>query len=148
MSLPIFSLKPGDVHSGAPRRVSLARVLASSGGLFDKPGWPDRNLHTDAAAAAAAGLAAMVVSATQWEGHMAGLLVDIRGLAWFDGGEMNVKMPRSVGVGETLVSKVRLEALAERDGRTVAAFSVWVENAEAQQVLVGTASCPMPAAHA
>lgn len=147
MSLPILSMKPGDIRTGPVRTLTLARVLALSGGPLDKPGWPDRNLHTDEQAAAAAGLAHIVASGTQWEGHMAGLLVDTLGLAWFNGGCMNVKIPRSVRIGDRLVSKLKLDAVVQRDdGTAVAEMTVWCENAQAEQVLVGTASCPMPPA--
>jgi len=146
LSLPIASLKPGDTHSGRPRTLTRARVLALSGGPLDKPGWPDRNLHTDDAAAQAAGLAEMVVSGTQWEGHMAGFMVETMGVSWFNGGQMNVKIPRSVKVGETLQSKLTLDAIRQHEGCAVAEMTIWVENAEGQQVLVGTATCPMPLA--
>ena len=146
MSLPILSMKPGDVRSGRIRTMTLARARALSGGPLDKPGWPDKNLHTDAAAAAAAGLAEIVVSGTQWEGHVVGLLVDTMGLAWFDGGRMSVKIPRSVKIGETVQAKLRFDAIAQHEGRSVAELTIWCENAEGQQVLAGSATCPMPAA--
>jgi hypothetical protein len=145
-NLPIATMKPGDTHSGRVRTLSLSRVLALSGGPLDKPGWPDRNLHTDDAAARAIGLAEMVVSGTQWEGHMAGFLVETMGVAWFNGGQMNVKIPRSVKVGETLQAKLTLDAINLHEGRAVAEMTVWVENVEGQQVLVGTATCPIPMA--
>ena len=146
MTLPIATMRPGDVRAGRVRTITLARALALSGGPFDQPGWPDRNLHTDAAAAMSAGLAGIVVSGTQWEGHVVGLLVDTLGPAWFGGGRMSVKIPRSVRIGETVQPKLRLDAIAEEDGRTVAEFTIWCENAEGQEVLVGTARCPVPAA--
>ena len=144
VNLPIATMKPGDIRAGRPRTMTLSRVLALSGGPFDKPGWPDRNLHTDADVAVASGLSTNVVSGTQWEGHLASLLVETMGLGWFDGGQFSVKIPRSVKVGETVQAKLRLDAIIERDGVDVAEMSVWCENAEAQQVLVGTATCPMP----
>lgn len=145
MNLPISSLKPGDTLAGRARTLTRSRVLALSGGPLDQPDWPDRNLHTDDAAAQAAGLAEMVVSGTQWEGYMAGFMVETMGIAWFDGGQMNVKIPRSVKVGETLQSKLTLDAIGQHEGRCVAQMTIWVENVEGQQVLVGTATCPMPA---
>ncbi len=144
MSLPIMSMKPGDVRTGHVRTMTWARVLALSGGPLDKPGWPDKNLHTDAESAAAAGLPQVVVSGTQWEGHVAGLLVDTMGLAWFQGGCMNVKIPRSVKIGESLVPKLRLDAIVQHDKGAVAELTVWCENAQSEQVLVGTATCGMP----
>lgn len=146
MTPPIASMKPGDERCARARTMSLSRVLALSGGPLDKANWPDRNLHTDADAARAAGLAEIVVSGTQWEGHMAGLLVETMGMAWFHGGRMNVKIPRSVKVGETLQAKLKLDAITAHEGRAIAEMSIWCENSEGAQVLVGTATCPMPAA--
>jgi len=144
MSLPILSMQPGDQRVGRPRLMSLGRVLALSGGPFAKPGWPDKNLHTDMAAAQSAGLSTIVVSGTQWEGHIVGLLINTVGMAWFEGGTVDIKLPRSVRVDEVLTPSLRLEALAERDGRTIAQFSVAVTNGDGEQVLVGTASAPVP----
>ena len=42
----IGSMAIGSVTSGRKRTLTLARALALSGGAFDIPGWPDRNLHT------------------------------------------------------------------------------------------------------
>lgn len=35
----------------------------------------------------------MVVSGTQWEGYLVGLLVETMGQAWFEGGRLDVKIP-------------------------------------------------------
>lgn len=145
---PILSMQPGDQRSGRPRLMSLGRVLALSGGAFAKPGWPDKNLHTDLAAAQAAGLSTIVVSGTQWEGHIVGLLIETVGLAWFEGGTVDIKLPRSVRVDETLIPSLRLEAIIDQDGRRVAQFSVAVCNGDGDQVLVGSASAPLPRAAA
>jgi len=141
-SLPIHSMQAGDVRLGRPRLMSLGRVLALSGGAFATPGWPAKNLHTDMAAAQAAGLSTIVVSGTQWEGHMVGLLVDTVGPAWFEGGTIDIKLPRSVKVDETLTPRLVLEAFEERDGRRIARFAVAVTNDAGDEVLVGTASAP------
>lgn len=144
MSLPIDTMQPGDVRAGRPLVLSVARTLALSGGPFDSPCWPDRNLHTDIEAAQAAGLSEVVVSGTQWEGHLVGLLVRTFGIGWFDGGQLDVKLTRSVKVGETVQAKLRLDAVTHTEDRNVAELTVWCENGEGDQVLVGTATCPIP----
>ena len=144
-ALPILAMQPDDVRIGRPRLMSLGRVLALSGGPFPNPGWPAKNLHTDMAAAQAAGLATIVVSGTQWEGHMVGLLVDTVGPGWFAGGTIDIKLPRSVKVDETLTPQLKLEGFEERAGRRFALFSVTVLNGDGQEVLVGSASAPVPA---
>ncbi|HYF18360.1 MAG TPA: MaoC family dehydratase [Ramlibacter sp.] len=145
MTALLQRLQPGEVLHGPARRMTLARVLALSGGPLDKPGWPDRNLHTDHAAAVAAGLDGIVVSGTQWEGHLAGFLVDIFGRHWFGGGEFKVKVPRSVRLDDTLQPVVRCEDVEHTAGAALYQLAVWCENAAGEQVLVGTAQCRVPA---
>lgn len=146
MSALLQQVHAGATLAGRPRHMTLPRVLALSGGPLDKPGWPDRNLHTDQAAAAAAGLDGLVVSGTQWEGHLAGFLVEVFGLAWFEGGEFNVKIPRSVRLGDTLRPMLRCESMQLGPEGTRYELAVWCENGAGEPVLAGTASCTVPAA--
>ena len=149
----IGSMEIGNVVSGRRRTLTLARALALSGGAFDNPGWPDRNLHTDAKVAAATGLAEIVVSGTQWEGYLVGLLVELIGVGWFAGGELDIKIPRSVRIGDTVQPHARLVAINKDDradperramAATLVSLEVWCENGEGQQVMVGTARCTIP----
>ena len=135
----------GELYQGKPRTLTWARALALSGGPFDTPGWPDKNLHTDIAAANAAGLSAVVVSGTQWEGYLVGLLVEMFGAAWFSGGQLDIKIPRSVKIDETVRPSARLEAREPAGDGWRIALTVWCENQDGEQVLVGTASCIVPA---
>jgi len=144
MSLPILTMKPGESRAGKLHIMTLARVLALSGGPIDKPNWPDRNLHTDEEAARSNGLSEIVVSGTQWEGHLVSLLVETFGVGWFTGGRISVKVPRSVKVGETLQARLTLDRITQQDGTATAEMTVWCENADGQQCLIGTATCPMP----
>lgn len=143
MRLPIDEMKPGDVRCGKPRSLTMARALALSGGPFDKPGWPDRNLHTDAEVARSTGLVDVVVSGTQWEGYLVGLLVDTFGMDWFNGGRLQIKIPRSVRIGDTVQAKLRLDEVADQHGQRLAKMTVWCENGLGQEVMVGTAECPV-----
>ena len=68
-------LEVGEVRSGRPLTLSLARVLSFSGGPIDAPNWPERNLHTDPAKAREAGLAHLIASGTQSEGMLIGFLI-------------------------------------------------------------------------
>jgi acyl dehydratase len=124
--------------------MTLGRVLAFSGGPLSKSGWPDKNLHTDLAAAQRAGLSTIVASGTQWEGHIVGLLIDTVGMSWFQGGTIDIKIPRSVRVDEVLLPRIRLERLEDRiEGGQTAHFSVSVTNGDGEAVLIGTASAPV-----
>ena len=145
MRLPILDASIGQLYEGKARKLTLARALALSGGPFETPGWPDKNLHTDLEAAKATGLSAVVVSGTQWEGYLVGLLVEVFGTAWFDGGELDIKIPRSVKIDETLQPKVRVDARERSGDRLLVRLSAWCENQDGQEVMVGTASCAVPA---
>lgn len=134
---------PGAEFAGKARKLTWARALALSGGPFEKPGWPDKNLHTDIRAANDAGLAEVVVSGTQWEGYLIGLMVELFGMAWFAGGEVEIKIPRSVKIDETVQPKARLESREPVAGGTRYRLAVWCDNQDGQQVMVGTATCVM-----
>lgn len=140
-SLDPLSAGIGHVFEGRARQLTWARALALSGGPFETPGWPDKNLHTDLDAARKTGLSEVVVSGTQWEGYLVGLLVDICGIDWMHSGHLDIKIPRSVKIGETLRPMARLEAREKLDSGARIAFSIWCENQDAQQVMVGTAVC-------
>lgn len=141
MNPALLSAEPGRVFEGRARKLTWARALALSGGPFDAPGWPDKNLHTDLDAARAAGLSEVVVSGTQWEGYLVGLLVELFDLAWLRHGQLDIKIPRSVKIGETLQPKARVEGRETAADGIRVALSVWCENQDGQQVMVGTASC-------
>ena len=110
MSASVRDAAIGHVFEGKARKLTLARALALSGGPVETPGWPDKNLHTDLEVAKSTGLSEIVVSGTQWEGYLVGLLVDLFGIAWFGGGALDIKIPRSVKIDETLQPKARIEA--------------------------------------
>ncbi len=141
-----LSVAIGHVFEGRARQLTWARALALSGGPFETPGWPDKNLHTDLEAARKTGLSEVVVSGTQWEGYLVGLLVDICGIAWMRSGHLDIKIPRSVKIGETIRPKARLDARSKLENGERMDFSIWCENQDAQQVMVGTATCVVPGA--
>ena len=145
MSVFIRDARVGELYSGKARKLTWARALALSGGPWEIPGWPEKNLHTDLKAANDAGLSAVVVSGTQWEGYLVGLLVEIFGLSWFRGGQLDIKIPRSVKIDETLQPRARVEAREPHGNGERVALSVWCENQDGQQVLVGSAWCVIAA---
>ena len=146
MSAGLLTAEPGQVLAGRARQLTLARALALSGGPFDAASWPEKNLHTDLKVANDAGLAEIVVSGTQWEGYLVGFLVELFGMPWFRHGELEIKIPRSVRIGETLQPKARLETRETQAGGLRIALSVWVENQDGAQVMVGSAACTLPPA--
>lgn len=145
MSAPVTEASTGALFQGRPRQLTWARALALSGGPFNAPGWPEKNLHTNLEAANAAGLAEVVVSGTQWEGYLVGLMVELFGSEWFGGGTLDIKIPRSVKIGELIQPKARLQGRTRESDHVRIDLDVWCENEAGQQVLVGTASCAVRA---
>ena len=148
MIAKLLAAGPGDLLEGRARQLTLPRALALSGGPFDAAVWPEKNLHTDLKAANEAGLAEVVVSGTQWEGYLVGFLAELCGVHWFRHGELDIKIPRSVRIGETLQPKARVETRASTGDTLRVSLSVWVENQDGAQVLVGTAACTLPRSEA
>lgn len=143
MSATLRDAEIGRVFAGRARKLTLARALALSGGPFDAPEWPEKNLHTDLKAANATGLAEIVVSGTQWEGYLVGLMVELFGMDWLRHGTLDIRIPRSVKIGETVQPRARLEGRTDERGTTRVSLKVWCENQDGVEVLVGTASCAL-----
>lgn len=139
------TLTEGREFSGAARELSTGRILAFSGGPLASAGWPAKNLHTDAAKAAEAGLNAPIASGIQCEGDIIRLLIGIFGeKTWFRSGRLHVKYPRLVFAGTHLVARARVRALRRGDPGTFVELDVWCETSEKETVVVGTASCTAP----
>jgi hypothetical protein len=134
----------GTVFAGPVYHLSIERVLAFSGGPFSRPNWPDRNLHTDLEKAQEAGLPGIIVSATQFEGYLIDLLVDLFGETWFTAGAIENRIPKSLMLDDFVQPKAVLRAVDD-DGETrTFTMDVSCENQRGEQVLVGAASCRLP----
>ena len=144
MNAVLLNSEVGRVFEGRTRHLTWARALALSGGPFDASEWPEKNLHTDLKAANDAGLLAVVVSGTQWEGYLVGFLVELFGMHWFRHGELDIKIPRSVKIGETLQPKARIERREVQGEYLRIVLGVWCENQDSDQVMIGTAACMLP----
>jgi acyl dehydratase len=146
MTKPLVSaLAVGTRFSGLPRKLSAPRILAFSGGAFDAPGWPARNLHTDWAKAEEAGLAAPIASGLQFEGHLVELLYEMFGENWLATGTTQVKYPRPVLTDDVIEAVAQITALEPAGARLRVTLDVWCNRADNTTVLVGTASCMVPA---
>lgn len=144
MSAPAIMNAPvGTEFAGPVRRLTLERVLAFSGGPFSQPQWPDCNLHTNLDKARAAGLPGIIVSGTQFEGHLVDLLIELFGEAWFAAGTVETKIPRSLMLGDTVLPKAVLRDIRDEGGSRIFLLDVSCENQRGEPVLVGTASCAL-----
>lgn len=134
----------GSVFCGPRHHLSLERVLAFSGGPFARPNWPDRNLHTDLEKAREAGLSGVIVSATQFEGYLVDLLIDLFGDIWFTAGTIETRIPRSLMLDDVVQAKAVLQAVHDDGESRNYTMDVSCENQHGEQVLVGKASCRRP----
>ena len=132
--------KVGEEFAGKPKILSWARIWAFSGGPFSNQGWPKKNVHTDLEFARACGLPTVGVSATQYMGHMAELMIDLFGLDWLRHGTFDVKFVDLVDAGDTLVPKATVESKEARGSATKFNMNVRSENQRGRDVLVGSAT--------
>jgi hypothetical protein len=137
--LPELTL--GEVLRGRPLRLSLARVLAFSGGPFDEPGWPQRNLHTDPGRARDAGLDGIIASGTQSEGLLIAFLGDVFGPDWYATGELDVRFLKPVAVDSVVCPELKLIAMAREDACVRLTAECWCATDDGVRVIDGTASC-------
>jgi acyl dehydratase len=142
---PGAALEVGACFAGAPRKLSAPRILAFSGGAFDAPGWPARNLHTDPAKAKEAGLAAPIASGLQFEGHLVELLYEIFAENWLASGVLQVKYPRPVLTDDVVEAVAQVSALEPDEAEIRVSVDAWCSRADGTKVLIGTASCMIPA---
>ncbi|MSO93533.1 MAG: hypothetical protein EXQ86_09075 [Rhodospirillales bacterium] len=136
--------EPGEVFEGPLRRFSAARVLAFSGGPLGSPDWPERNPHTDAALARAAGFSTPVVSGQQAEGDLVRLMMGLFGPRWTTSGTLKVKFIRPLIAGDTVRTMARLRAKASKGAHADFEFEVWCETGNGDKVIVGEAKCWLP----
>ena len=126
--------KIGDEFRGRSLHLTLSRVLAFSGGAFDEPNWPLRNLHTIREKALEAGLPDIIISGTQFEGLLLSHLVDLFGPAWHSAGELTAKIVKSAFVND-IVTPVAVV----RDTTHGVELDVWCEKQTGDKILVGQA---------
>lgn len=137
-------LTQGQEFTGPLRCLSKARILAISGGTFGSSEWPRRNLHTDAAKAAEAGLPAPIASGIQCEGDIVRLLIRLFDEQWFSHGKLNVTHRRPVFEGTWIQAHARVGATTLVGQDEIVHVDVWCETPDKDMVTVGTASCVKP----
>ncbi len=134
----IRTLSTGAGFVSLPRRVTLARLLAFSGGPLDSPSFPDRNLHTDIELAAAAGHAAPISSGSHAEGFLLQLLVEILGHKWFTSGSLSVSFRGPVVEGDELTSHALVTDVRTTPDGWSCKMDVWCENQRGDRPLAGS----------
>ncbi len=145
MTTSMQTANVGATFEGRVREMSLDRILAFSGGFFDEPNWPHKNLHTDLAKAQEAGLPDLIASGNHSVGILVELLVQLFGEIWLCHGELDLKVVNSVYAGDTVQAKAVVKERQETDNGTTVTLDAWCENQTGTLVIVGTAMCPMHA---
>jgi acyl dehydratase len=133
--------KPGAEFSGKPKPMEESRVFAFSGGKFNAPGWPAKNIHTSLDFAKSVGLPTRAVSATQYEGHLTDLLIDLFGKNWFKHGRMEAKFIALVDVNDVVTSRAVVVSNEKEGDTSRITLDTWCENQRGEKVLVGKSSC-------
>ena len=141
MAIITEDTKEGYEAFGKPKTLAEARVWAFSGGRFNVPGWPAKNIHTDLEFAKNCGVQTRAASATQYMGHLAELMIDLFGEKWFKHGKMELKFIAIVDVDDRLLSKAIVRSKEKESGGIRFNLDVWAENQHGNKVAVGTASC-------
>lgn len=134
-------MKIGTEYSNKPKLMAEQRVFALSGGPFNSPNFPAKNIHTSLEFAKSVGLPTRAISAAQYEGQLTALLVEILDDDWFKHGRMEVKFIATVDVGDVITSKAVVSSIEKQKEGTRIFFNVWCENQHGNKVLIGTASC-------
>ena len=129
------------IVAGRTFAMSAARVLAFSGGSFDDPGWPHRNLHTDMGKAKEAGLDNVIASGTQSEGLLLTLLVATFGAAWHRRGHLEVRFVRPVRVDDTVRPMLQWTSADIRGDAVQFSVKCWCEDGAGERVVDGIARC-------
>ncbi len=143
MTASIQTADVGATFEGRVRDMSLDRILAFSGGFFDEPNWPHKNLHTDFAKAQEAGLPDLIASGNHAIGILIELLIQLFGDTWLRHGELDLKVVNSVYVGETVQAKAVVKERRQTEAGDVISLETWCENQTGTTVIVGTATCPL-----
>ncbi|UCD08081.1 MAG: MaoC family dehydratase [Dehalococcoidales bacterium] len=134
--------KEGESFSGKSKKVSWERIWAFSGGPFTFEGWPKKNIHTDIDYARACGLPdnKVAASATQFQGYLVQLMIDLFGIEWLSRGTMDVKFIRIVNAGDIITASAAVISKEKNEHSTLFTMNVDCENQDGEKVLVGTAT--------
>lgn len=130
----------GDEFAGKQKKMTWERIWAFSGGSFNTPGWPKKNIHTDLEFAKSMGLSMVFVSATQYLGYLTELMINLFSEEWLRGGKTNdLKFIKPVTEGDTIQIKAKVKSKKDEESAIEYTLDVWCENQNSDKVLVGIA---------
>jgi acyl dehydratase len=100
------------------------------------------NIHTDDAAAQAAGLPGRVAPGIQCFSFISEMLSRLFGMNWICGGKIKIKFIRPILIGETIICEGEVKQIfpSEKKGEGFAELEVWCKNAQGDIVTSGSAT--------
>ncbi|HAA93994.1 MAG: hypothetical protein CMM48_17720 [Rhodospirillaceae bacterium] len=135
------SAEVGDVFCGPPKHITFERLTTFSGGpLSNAPNWPKPNQHTDYAYAKERGLPTICASATQYQGHLVALMIDMFGMDFLTTGKLDFKLIKTVLDLDTVSPAFVITSKEEGGDGTTYGIDVWTHNQDWQKVLIGGGS--------
>jgi len=132
--------KEGEKFIGNPKKVSWERLWTFSGGPFNNSEWPKKNIHTDLEFARKCGLPSVAASATQFQGYVIQLMIELFGIQWLYHGTMDVKFIKIVDAGDTLTAGAEISKIDALNGVKLFILNIFCENQRGEKVLVGSAT--------
>ena len=140
MALITKDTKIGEQFTGKPKTYAWERLWAFSGGRFRLEGWPTKNIHTDLPFAQASGLPVVAASATQYEGNMTQLMIDLFGEQWLTCGTSQMKFTALVDADDVLTCKAMVQAKEDlAGGATKFILDISSDNQRGEKAIVGQA---------
>jgi acyl dehydratase len=139
MNQDIRDLAEGDELAATPYMLDADAAEAYGKSVKEPARRRAKNIHSDPAAAAAAGFAKPIAAGEQTIALMMQLIAERFGENFYRGGRFEVALIKPVLYGDTLNARARVERIANG----FAELSVRVENQRGEAVLTGTARAPL-----
>jgi acyl dehydratase len=123
---------PGDALPPLTRPITIAMCEAFSG--------PEKNYHTDRAAAQMLGFPDIVVQGMLSVCFISELMTQAYGLAWQLGGTLDLRLVNVVWVNDTLTAHGKIREEVAEGAKRRLYLDVWCEKPDGTKATVGTAS--------
>ena len=138
--LPPFSKAVSDTHTSLLYQRTLLLAQGPDRGFEKYAVGP--NVHTDDAAARAAGLPGRIVSGFHSYSRISQALSRFFGMGWIAGGKIAIKFIRPLLMGETITcgGVVKRIVPSEKPGERLAELEVWCQNPQGDIMTAGTAT--------
>ena len=138
--LPPLSKVLSDIHTTLLYRRTLLLAQGMDREFEKYAGGP--NVHTDDAAARAAGLPGRIVSGFHCYALISQTLSRFFGMGWIAGGKIAVKFIRPILTGETLTcgGVVKRIVASDKPGERLAELELWCKNPRGDITTTGTAT--------